>query len=120
MERFIAILTEHFGGAFPAWLAPVQVKIMPVTDKHLDYAQKIHDRLFDRDIRVELDARNEKIGYKIREAQMEKVPYMLVVGDKEETAGTLSVRCRKQGDLGIFSYDDFLTLLDDKIKTMSL
>lgn len=100
MERFIGILIEHYAGAFPVWLAPVQVKILPITDRHLPYAQKVAAALQEQDIRVEVDDRNEKIGYKIREAQIEKVPYMLIVGDKEVESGTVAVRQRGRGDVG--------------------
>jgi threonyl-tRNA synthetase len=120
IERFIAILTEHFAGAFPAWLAPVQVKVLPVTEKYLDYAGQIKERLFESDIRAELDSRSEKIGYKIREAQMEKVPYMLIVGEKEESAGTVSVRCRKRGDLGPRGYEEFYAALKNEIDEKAL
>jgi len=120
IERFIAILTEHFAGAFPAWLAPVQVKVLPVTEKYLGYAQGVRDRLFDCDIRVELDGRNEKIGYKIREAQLEKVPYMLIVGEKEEAAGTVAVRCRKRGDLGPQPFEEFYASLVTEIADKTL
>ena len=120
IERFIAILTEHFGGAFPVWLAPVQVKVLPLAEKYLDYARQVHERLFNLDIRSELDTRDEKIGFKIREAQLEKVPYMLIVGEKEETAGTVSVRCRKRGDLGSREPDDFYASLRNEIDSMAL
>lgn len=111
IERFIAILTEHYAGAFPTWLAPVQVKILPITDRALDYCQRLQQRLEEQDIRTELDARNEKIGYKIRAAQMEKVPYMLVVGDKEVEAGTVAVRSRAKGDMGAMNVDAFENLI---------
>jgi threonyl-tRNA synthetase len=120
IERFIAILTEHFAGAFPAWLAPVQVKVLPVTEKYADYAGQIRDRLFDAGIRVELDERNEKIGYKIREAQLEKVPYMLIIGEKEEQAGNISVRGRKRGDLGPKPYGVFYAELKAEIEDKTL
>lgn len=100
LERFIGILIEHFAGAFPAWLAPVQVKILPITDRHMDYAKKVAKEMWNQDIRVAVDERNEKIGYKIREAQMQKIPYVLVVGDKEMENGTVAVRKRGEGDLG--------------------
>lgn len=100
LERFIGILIEHFAGAFPAWLAPVQVKILPITDRHMDYAKKVAKEMWNQDIRVAVDERNEKIGYKIREAQMQKIPYVLVVGDKELENGTVAVRKRGEGDLG--------------------
>lgn len=120
IERFIAILTENFAGAFPTWLAPVQVKILPISDKHLGYAQNIYERLLENDIRVELDDRNEKIGYKIREAQMQKIPYMLILGDKEVEAGNVSVRSRKEGDLGSKSLQEFLSSILEEIKQKSL
>ncbi len=116
IERFIAILTEHYGGAFPLWLAPVQVKILPITDKHGDYAKKLYDDLFDQDIRVELDDRSEKVGFKIREAQMEKVPYMLIVGDKEVENEEVSVRVRKEGDIGSMDLDSLVDRIRDEIR----
>lgn len=100
LERFIGILIEHFAGAFPAWLAPIQVKILPITDRHMEYAKKVAKEMWDQNIRVVVDERNEKIGYKIREAQMQKIPYVLVVGDKEMESGTVAVRKRGEGDLG--------------------
>ncbi|MDD4084334.1 MAG: threonine--tRNA ligase [Acidaminococcaceae bacterium] len=111
IERFIGILIEHFAGAFPAWLAPTQVRILPITERHIGYAQKLAEKMFDLGIRVHLDDRNEKIGYKIREAQVQKIPYMLVVGDKEVEDGTVSVRRRSEGDLGAMPADDFAALL---------
>lgn len=108
MERFIGILTEHYAGAFPTWLAPVQVKILPISEKHVAYAQKLADAFNSEYVRVELDDRNEKIGYKIRQAQMEKVPYMLVVGDKEEQDETVAVRKRGEGEVGTVKWTDFL------------
>ncbi len=100
IERFIGILTEHYAGAFPVWLAPIQVRVLPITDRHAGYAQKVVDRLDEKGIRVELDARNEKVSYKIREAQAQKIPYMLVVGDKEAEQEAVAVRHRSRGDLG--------------------
>ncbi|WP_251443364.1 threonine--tRNA ligase [Veillonella intestinalis] len=108
MERFIGILIEHYAGAFPTWLAPVQVKILPISEKHVEYAKKLRDAFKKSYIRVELDDRSEKIGYKIRQAQMEKVPYMLVVGDKEEQDGTVAVRSRLEGEKGAVKWEDFL------------
>ena len=101
IERFIGVITEHFGGAFPVWLAPVQVKVLPITDRTNDYAVSIAEKLDKLNIRVETDLRNEKIGYKIREAQMQKIPYMLVVGDKEAEAVNISVRTSSGGDMGV-------------------
>jgi threonyl-tRNA synthetase len=100
IERFIGILIEHYAGAFPTWLAPVQVKILPITDRQVAYARELAATMFDQEIRVEVDERSEKIGYKIREAQLEKVPYTLVVGDKEVESGSVAVRKRGQGDIG--------------------
>lgn len=108
IERFIGILTEHFAGAFPLWLAPVQVKIIPITQKNHEYTQKVSNELKEKDIRVETDYRNEKVGYKIRESQLEKIPYMLIIGDKEEKQGTVSVRSRKEGDIGTETVKDFM------------
>ena len=108
IERFIGILIEHFAGAFPTWLAPVQVKVLPISDKHLEYGEKVYAALKDAGIRVEIDTRAEKIGYKIREAQMQKIPYMLVVGAKEEEEGKVSVRSRFAGDEGQKCLKDFL------------
>ena len=108
IERFIGILIEHFAGAFPTWLAPVQVKVLPISEKHEAYAQKIKDELDAAGIRAEIDLRNEKIGYKIREAQTQKIPYMLIAGQKEEEEGTVSVRSRFKGDEGSANLADFI------------
>ena len=116
IERFIAILTEHFAGAFPAWLAPVQVKILAIVDKHHDYVKEVRNILEEKGIRVEIDLRNEKIGYKIREAQLEKIPYMLVVGDKEMENKTCAVRSRKDGDIGSVPIDEFVNKLLQEIE----
>ncbi|MBA1334320.1 MAG: Threonyl-tRNA synthetase [Firmicutes bacterium] len=116
IERFIAILTEHYAGAFPAWLAPVQVKVLPITDKHNGYAEGIRERLTELGFRVEADLRNEKVGYKIREAQMEKIPFMLVVGDKEMESDTVSVRSRGKGDTGASSLEEFAGMLKNIVE----
>ena len=120
IERFIGILIEHFAGAFPTWLAPVQVKVLPISDKYADYAKKIHDALFAAGIRVETDLRSEKIGFKIREAQMQKIPYMLVVGQQEEEAGLVAVRSRAAGDEGQKSLEDFLSDLKAEISSRAI
>ena len=120
IERFIGILTEHFAGAFPLWLSPVQAKIMTITNRADEAATAIAKRLSDAGLRVETDLRNEKIGFKIREAQMEKAPYMLVLGDKEAENGTASVRSRKDGDLGAMSVDALLEKLQEEIRTKAL
>ena len=119
LERFIAVLTEHYAGAFPVWLAPVHVVVMPITDRTRDYAQTVADKLLGKGFRVETDFRSEKIGYKIREAQMQKVPYMLVLGDKEAESGLVTVRKRAEGDIGATSLDDFIAKLDGEIKSKS-
>jgi threonyl-tRNA synthetase len=111
IERFLGILIEHYAGAFPFWIAPVQVKILAVGDDHVGYAKELKALLQDREYRVELDCRDEKLGRKIRDAQMEKVPFMLVVGDRELETGTVSVRDRSEGDKGSMSKDDLLELL---------
>lgn len=120
IERFIGILTEHFAGAFPVWLAPVQARVLPITQRHHDYAQKVADSLEAAGIRVEADYRNEKTGYKIREGQMQKIPYLLVVGDREAEEKTVAVRHRKQGDMGSQSVEDFKTLILEEIKNKTL
>src|SRR4051812_34583625 len=109
-ERFIAILIEHYAGAFPLWLAPVQVVVLPIADRHAEYAEQVRSRLAAAGLRVELDGRKEKIGYKIREAQLQKIPYMLVTGDREAAEGTVSVRTRSGGDQGARRIDDFVEL----------
>ena len=116
IERFIGILIEHFAGAFPTWLAPVQVKVLPISDKYMDYAQKVLDELNNSGVRAEIDTRAEKIGYKIREAQMKKIPYMLVVGAKEEEDGLVSVRSRFEGDEGQKTLADFLAAIKMEIQ----
>ena len=117
IERFIGILTEHFAGAFPTWLAPVQVKLLPIADRHIDYLNTVKAKLEAAGIRCEVDDRSEKIGFKIRSAQMEKVPYMLVAGDKDVEAGTVSVRSRKDGDEGASSLEDFIARITQEIAT---
>ena len=115
IERFIGILIEHFAGAFPTWLAPVQVKVLPISDKYMDYAEKVKAALDAENIRAEVDTRSEKIGYKIREAQKNKIPYMLVVGQKEEEDGVVSVRSRFKGDEGQASLESFIENIKKEI-----
>ena len=115
IERFIGILIEHYAGAFPAWIAPVQVQVMNITDSQADYVEEIAKVLKENNIRVECDIRNEKIGYKIREAQMQKVPYMIILGDKEMKAKNISVRSRKEGDIGTMALEDFIVKLKEEI-----
>jgi threonyl-tRNA synthetase len=117
LERFMGILIEHCAGAFPAWLAPVQVAVLPITDRAHEYALSIRDKALDLGLRVEVDLRNEKVNAKIRDAQLQKVPYMLVLGDREAAAGTVSVRHRHKGDLGAQSLDSFFDLLTQEIRT---
>ncbi len=115
-DRFIGIITEHFAGAFPLWLAPVQVEVMPISDNQLEYAKSVVEKLQQAGIRVELDDRQEKIGYKIREAQLQKIPYMLILGEKEVEAGNVGVRSRKDGDIGAMEIDEFVEKLKKEIE----
>ena len=117
IERFIGVITEHYAGAFPTWLSPVQVKVMPITDRAADYAKQVAEKLAALGVRAETDLRNEKIGYKIREAQMQKIPYMLVVGDREAESGKVAVRTRKGEDLGAMDFDAFAEKIGNEIKT---
>lgn len=119
-ERFIGIITEHFAGAFPVWLSPVQVSILPISDSQKEYAEKVKALLEEKGIRVELDARQEKIGYKIREAQLQKVPYMLILGEKEVEANAVGVRKRKEGDIGQMPVKEFISMISKEIETKAL
>lgn len=119
-ERTMALLIEKYAGAFPMWLAPTQVKLLPVADRHLDYVYEIKKALEAQGMRVEVDSRSEKIGYKIREAQLEKVPYMFIIGDKDVEAQTVSVRHRKEGDLGAMKLDDFIKMAVEEINTKAI
>ena len=119
IERFIGVITEHYAGAFPVWLSPVQAVVMPITDRVNEYAEEVTAKLNDLGFRVESDLRNEKIGYKIREAQLQKTPYMLVVGDKEKEAGAVAVRTRSGVDLGAMPLDDFIAKLREEVDTMA-
>ena len=117
LERFFGTLIEHYGGNFPVWLAPVQVKVLPITDQNIDYARQIFDNLFSRGYRVEIDTRSEKIGYKIREAEKQKVPFMLIIGKEEQENGVVAVRKHGEGDIGKMKLDEFIAILDDLIKS---
>ena len=119
-ERFMALLIEHFAGAWPLWLAPVQAILLPIADRHLEYARQVQNRLVAAGLRVELDGRVEKIGYKIREAQLQKVPYMLVIGDREVAEGTVSVRSRSAGDLGARPVEDFISAARREVDNKTL
>ena len=116
IDRFIAYYLEETKGILPTWLAPVQVKILPISESHREYAEKVKQELEDNDIRVELDERDEKIGYKIREATMQKVPYMLILGDKEIEANAVGVRSRKEGDLGQMKINEFVSKIFEEVK----
>jgi threonyl-tRNA synthetase len=120
VERFLGVLIEHFAGAFPIWLAPVQAVIIPISERHHAYAGQVAKRLTESKVRVEIDGRNEKMGYKIREAQTQKIPYMLVVGDKESQSGEVSVRNRFSGDEGAQSLESFLEKIEGFIKTRAV
>ena len=117
IERFIGVITEHFAGAFPTWLAPVQVKVLPLTDRTAQVCDNIASELDGLGLRVEVDHRNEKLGYKIREAQLQRIPYMLVVGDRDVENGVVSVRSRKGGDLGAMTLDAFKEKILEEVKT---
>ena len=119
IERFIAILTEHYAGAFPLWLAPVQVELVPISENQSDYAHEVCDKLISLGFRAEVDDRNEKMNYRIREAQLQKIPYMLVIGDKEKQSGTVAVRNRKHGDQGAMSLADFVDKLQREVDSKS-
>jgi len=119
IERFLGALIEHYAGAFPLWLAPVQVAILPISDRHFDYSKTVMEKLFKKGVRVTLDERREKIGLKIREAQLQKIPYMLIVGDKEASENTVAVRGRKDGDIGAQKLDDFTASLTAEIEAKS-
>lgn len=116
LERFIGILIEHYAGAFPTWLAPVQVKILPITTKHVEYARQLEKTMWENGMRVEVDDRNEKIGYKMRESQMKKVPYILVVGDKEAETNTVAVRKHGENDSQVMTFDEFFTMIQKEIQ----
>ena len=120
LDRFMAYLIEETMGAFPLWLSPVQVKLLPIADRHHDYAKKVAAELEKRGLRVEVDTRSEKIGYKIREAQLQKINYMLVVGDKEAEDGTVSVRKRGEGDIGSMGIQELADRLEEEVKTKAL
>jgi threonyl-tRNA synthetase len=119
-ERFLALLIEHFAGAWPLWLAPVQAVVLPISDRHRDYAAGVRDKLVAAGLRVDLDDRQEKIGFKIREAQLQKVPYMLVAGDRESSEGTVAVRSRSGGDLGARPVEAFMADALEEIRRKSL
>ena len=119
-ERTLALLIEKYAGAFPTWLAPIQVQIIPVSEKHFDYAKDLETKLISNDIRVETDDRNEKLGFKIRQAQLEKIPYMIIVGDKEVENNEVSIRSRKNGDLGSKTTNEFIALITDEIRNKTL
>ncbi|MEM9406766.1 MAG: threonine--tRNA ligase, partial [Acidobacteriota bacterium] len=120
VERFMGILIEHTAGAFPAWLSPVQAMVIPVSDRFLDYASDVQKQLEDAGLRAEVDVRSEKLGYKIREAQLQKVPYMLIVGEREVESGTVAVRQRDGVDLGSLSVPDWLEGVQPKLEARSL
>ena len=120
MERFCGVLIEHFAGSFPVWLSPVQAQVMPISEKHHEYARRLITALRQAGVRAELDARNEKIGLKIREAELQKIPYMLVVGEKEAASGTVSLRMRKEGDQGSLSMEAVLARITGAIQSRQL
>ncbi len=117
IERFIGVITEHFAGAFPTWLAPVQVEILPITDRARDFGESILARLTELGVRAEIDNRNEKVGYKLREHKLQKIPYLLVIGDKEVESGDITVNTYKKGDMGTMKLDSFISMITEEIKT---
>ena len=120
IERFIGILIEHFAGKFPLWLAPEQVRLLTVTEKFVPYAKEVSGKLAEHGIRADVDARNEKIGYKLRQGRNERVSYLAVIGEREVEAGTLSVRSSKEGDLGSLSADSFMDILREEMTTKKI
>ena len=120
IERFIGILIEHFAGQFPTWLAPVQIKVLPISEKFSDYAKQVSDQLDAAGIRVQTDYRAEKIGYKIREARNERIPYIIVVGEKDQEANKVSLRSRKNGEEGQLDLADVIARIQEEIKTRAL
>jgi threonyl-tRNA synthetase len=120
LERFFGILIEHYAGAFPLWLAPVQVKVLTIAERHYDYAVSVAERLRSEMIRVETDIENEKIGYKIRNATIMKVPYLIIIGDKEAMEKKVTIRKRTGENIGPFTADEFIEMLKEKIKKKSL
>jgi threonyl-tRNA synthetase len=117
LERFFAMLVEHYGGDFPLWLAPEQLRIVPVSEKFLEYGREVVDFMRSRNIRAEMDIRNEKVGYKVRDAEVKKIPYVAVAGEKEATAKKLALRKRKEGELGVFTRDRVLEMLEKEISS---
>lgn len=115
-ERFIGILIEHYAGSFPAWLSPNQVSVLTITEKHDEYAKKIHSKFLENDIRAKIDLRNEKIGFKIREHSLQKIPYLLIIGDKEVAENKVTVRVRGGEDLGMMTYESFCDRLLREVK----
>ena len=119
LERFMGVLIEHYDGAFPVWLAPVQAVVIPIADRHLEYARQVEQRLAQNDLRVDVDDRNERMNAKIREAQLKKVPYMLIVGDREAQSDSVSVRLRSNEDLGSMPVEQALGSIKEAISTYS-
>jgi threonyl-tRNA synthetase len=117
MERFVGVLIEHYAGNFPLWLAPIQASVIAITDNQAEYAKSVYDMLKEGGIRVELDTRSEKIGYKIRDWENKKVPYMIILGEKEKNAGNISVRAHTKGDIGSFDTGEFKNTMLEEIKS---
>jgi threonyl-tRNA synthetase len=117
IERFTGILLEHYAGALPVWLSPVQVKLIPIGEAHTDYTKKLENRLKEEDLRVEIDDRAERLNAKIRDAELQKIPYVIVIGDKEVSQGKISVRSKKEGNLGSMSVEEFIKHIKDRINS---
>ncbi len=120
IERFIGILIEHFAGAFPVWFAPIQIKLLPIADKHFDFTKKLYDKFFALGLRAEIDDRSEKTGKKIRDAQVKKIPYMVVIGDKEVETGILPIRKHGSKESFEMSVEDFIKYVQEKISSRDL
>jgi len=118
MERFVAVLIEHCSGKFPLWLAPEQVSILPISEKYIEYSKKVLSLLQNSDIRAEIDDRSEKTGKKIREAELRRIPYMLILGEKEELSSTVSARKQGVGDMGVFTVDEFIGIINDEVNKL--
>jgi threonyl-tRNA synthetase len=116
MERFLAILTEHWGGAFPLWLSPIQVRILTVTEKEIPFAKEVYQKMVNEGIRAEMNSRNEMLGYKIRQSQLEKIPYMVIIGEREKNSRTITVRTRERENLKDLKLEDFLNMIKIKIE----
>ena len=116
LERFMGIITENYAGSYPLWLSPVQIRVLPVSEKYVDYAHQVTEQLLDQGLRTEMNAKDDRLGYKIREASMQRIPYLLIVGEKERAQGKVNIRSRDRGELGEMILDDFINQLEPSSK----